>query len=83
MLMPVQIAPRAAVFVFVANANIPTPDGFGIRRTNTHTENSHDAMENRHPVNELAEIRAERRRLTTRETALRVEGKDYRAKSRR
>jgi hypothetical protein len=29
-------------------------------------------MENRHPVNELAEIRAERRRLTTRETALRV-----------
>ena len=47
-------------------------------------------MENRHPVNELAEIRAERRRLTTRETALRgvksgaiFEGKDYRAKSRR
>jgi hypothetical protein len=39
-------------------------------------------MENRHPVNELA-VRAERRRLTTRETALRVEGKDYRAKSRR
>ena len=28
-------------------------------------------MENRHPVNELA-VRAERRRLTTRETALRV-----------
>jgi hypothetical protein len=43
-------------------------------------------MENRHPVKELAEIRAERRRLTTRETALRVrllESKDYRAKSRR
>jgi hypothetical protein len=45
-------------------------------------------MENRHPVDELAEIRAERRRLAERENALRarllmagadLEGDEYRA----